>query len=527
MNNTVQTGLAPRHYTNSHNCPHYVEGICPRSMVVPFSGPEDARLVVVGEAPGRQENDKGVPFIGDSGQELDRLYLPAAGVRRESVLVANAVCCMPKLRNGNRTPSRELVKHCSSRILLPWLESLLEQRERVVVALGSVSSRVLSDNPPEPGIVEPLPGGWLLCAPHPAAAMRSTGRISRVMDEILRSFRTAGRLMRNPTDVLATPAPCAMRLCTGNSDLVYWLGEPDTVAVDTETMGFASSIYCLSFAADTAHGARSAVLLERDADLRHLVDWLCRRNVVMHNALYDIEAIASAAGYDAADRLLEVVDDTMLLAYEIRGLPLGLKPLASMLCGYRMQDYESVMLPQFRQALVDILRSSADQWRSAVDTHPCCTLGGSLFNDYGSTRIPSHLRPQRSETPEQYSLRLKEIGDDVLRPLAGRSIEALQGRDGYKFSCLLLEEIDSRFAWTSAVETATVCARRAESSGSMRDLQKVLHDCRSNSMLARHLPRSVYELLPVINQEVLASYAAQDAEATLAVWKILSMEVTR
>lgn len=507
--------MYPCAHTRSQNCPHYLDGICPDSHVVPFSGPEDSPLIVVGEAPGATENQKGVPFIGDSGQELDRLYLPQSGMARKDVAVANAIGCLPPGR-----PSAELIRHCSQHVLLPWLEQRLEERERVVVCLGTISAEVVGgEDHPEPGVVGAVPGGWLLCAPHPAAAMRSASRAGRIMDEILLTFRVARALLQNPEEVIRSQWTYDRRLCADVGSLIRWLGEEPVVAMDTETMGFASRIYCSSFAA----GSRSAVLMADNTSWPALIDWLSKRRVVMHNALYDVEAVASAAGPDAADRLLASVEDTMLLAYEIRGLPLGLKPLAALLCGYNMQTYEATFLPHFRAVLSARLKALADRWRESVDAFPCCTLTGGLFSEPGVDLVVSGaLRPRRGETPEDYRQRLKGLEDEVLAPLAGRRIEALQGGEGYKFSCILLEEVDSRFAWTAAVDTAVSCAMVADRCRSLKELQAVLATARRNRHLAPDLPSSVHSLMSVIDQSVLVEYAAQDAEATLSVWRKLN-----
>lgn len=78
-----------------------------RTRAVPWSGPVGGRadLVIVGEAPGAEEDSKGVPFVGRSGKLLDRL-LEQAGTHRDRCFVANTLCCRPP---ENRDPRpREL-----------------------------------------------------------------------------------------------------------------------------------------------------------------------------------------------------------------------------------------------------------------------------------------------------------------------------------------------------------------------------------------------------------------------------------
>ena len=53
------------------------------------TGPKPARVALIGEAPGKEESFRGVPFVGDSGTELSELYFPLAGLRRSQVYIDN------------------------------------------------------------------------------------------------------------------------------------------------------------------------------------------------------------------------------------------------------------------------------------------------------------------------------------------------------------------------------------------------------------------------------------------------------
>src|ERR1700752_1129717 len=76
-------------------------------------GPDDARYVIVGEAPGAKEVKTGVPFIGPSGRLLDKI-LNHHGIDRETeVFVTNTVLCRPPLKDGKNTPPKApAVKAC-------------------------------------------------------------------------------------------------------------------------------------------------------------------------------------------------------------------------------------------------------------------------------------------------------------------------------------------------------------------------------------------------------------------------------
>jgi uracil-DNA glycosylase len=109
-----------------------------RTQVVFGEGDPRARLVLVGEAPGADEDRDGLPFAGRSGRALDAL-LGEAGLDRPGAFVTNTVKCRPP---GDRRPTPAEVDACR-----PWLDlELSVVRPEVVVALGATASRRLVDD---------------------------------------------------------------------------------------------------------------------------------------------------------------------------------------------------------------------------------------------------------------------------------------------------------------------------------------------------------------------------------------------
>jgi len=105
---------------------------------VPGVGDRKARLMIVGEGPGHDEDIRGEPFVGRSGQLLDRM-LQAIGIRREQVYITNIVKCRPP---NNRDPKPEEAQQCRR-----YLEAQIEQiAPRVILSVGRVSAHNLLDS---------------------------------------------------------------------------------------------------------------------------------------------------------------------------------------------------------------------------------------------------------------------------------------------------------------------------------------------------------------------------------------------
>jgi DNA polymerase len=161
-----------------------------RTQVVFSDGAVDAKLVVVGEAPGANEDATGLPFVGAAGKFLDLLLATADLSREESVYICNVLKCRPP---GNRNPMPDEIESCA-----PYLRKQLELiRPRALLAVGSFAAKLLTGDENGTlgrlrGEVHSYEGVPLVCTYHPAALLRNP--------KWTRSFWDDLQLLRNLLD---------------------------------------------------------------------------------------------------------------------------------------------------------------------------------------------------------------------------------------------------------------------------------------------------------------------------------------
>lgn len=140
-----------------------------RNKVVFGAGNSDADLMLIGEAPGAEEDRQGLPFVGAAGELLTRI-LTAIEMRREDVYIANILKCRPP---GNRDPQPDEVSSCRG-----YLERQIELiQPKIIVALGRIAAQTLLGNDTPIGRMR---GQWYrvmgipaMVTYHPAALLRN------------------------------------------------------------------------------------------------------------------------------------------------------------------------------------------------------------------------------------------------------------------------------------------------------------------------------------------------------------------
>lgn len=164
-----------------------------RTNVVFGSGDPDARLMLVGEAPGKNEDLQGDPFVGAAGHLLDDL-LESIDVKRQEAYIANVLKCRPP---GNRDPKQDEIDSCKGYLR----EQIRMIHPDVVVTLGNFATKLLV--PTEIGItrmrgqvIDWWLGARLIPTFHPSAALR--GR-PQVKEQMLEDFTLARSVLDEET----------------------------------------------------------------------------------------------------------------------------------------------------------------------------------------------------------------------------------------------------------------------------------------------------------------------------------------
>ncbi|MGV8090046.1 MAG: uracil-DNA glycosylase [Methanothrix sp.] len=153
-------------------CPLYLS----RNLTVPGSGPSEAEIMLVGEAPGREEDLKGLPFVGRAGRLLDEA-LDEAGLKREDVFITSVIKCRPP---QNRKPKKKEIELC-----LPYLEDQMDAiRPRIICLMGNTAIQAVL------GVVGvTVLRGQILCdrflvTYHPAAVLRNRNLMADFVSDL-------------------------------------------------------------------------------------------------------------------------------------------------------------------------------------------------------------------------------------------------------------------------------------------------------------------------------------------------------
>jgi len=179
MRKKIEIKKLDREINNCRKCPLRKTA----KKAVPGEGPASAKILLIGEAPGREEDLTGRPFVGRAGKLLDQL-LKEAGIKREEIFITSVIKHRPP---KNRKPATTEIKSC-----LPYLERQLKIiNPRKIILLGGVAFSVffpkekLKDSK---GRLIKKYGKEFFIVYHPAAGLRST-RTKKILEKDFKKIR--------------------------------------------------------------------------------------------------------------------------------------------------------------------------------------------------------------------------------------------------------------------------------------------------------------------------------------------------
>lgn len=303
-------------------------------------GPQPASVLCIAERPGEQENRAGRVLVGKSGQELDELYLPLAGLDRAGVRVCNTVLCWA---DNNKTPTDKQIAQCAANHLP--LEITMTNPETIILMgatpcglLPGINLKMMHGIPQHTDKVGALFGwsGWVVPCYHPAMGLHESRWMKTMCDDWrdLGAVLTGGRFERDPPE---EPTIYREGMYVGPHTFHSLAG------VDTESHGGRP----WSVQVSMTHGTG---MLWRTTDangMGFLREMAPQWDVVLHNAAYDLEVLRRLGIHIRSYR------DTMQESFQLGDLPQGLKELSYRLFRHTMTSYEETVRPASIRKLIE------------------------------------------------------------------------------------------------------------------------------------------------------------------------------
>lgn len=356
--------------------------LCPRVRPpVPSTGPVPATVLLLGEAGHRTEDIQGLPFVGDTGKELDNVYLPLSGIPRSEYHIYNARCCSNK---DYANPTPEEARSCAETHLG---ELLSKVKPKIIMPMGAVACSLF------PGINLnthhgiPRPGSWgpwsgiVFPTYHPTAGMRKTAYMIPLMNDFAALKTLVAEVEAGTFEYPSDPYPEPdYRIIKSPNDLVEYFevgrggpGDIEWLACDTESYPDGSP-FCLTFSHTPGTGRLIYVKyrdLMNEFEAIHTCCGLATPNeyfkLLFHNYLHDV------VPFDELDIPIGKFVDTMVYAYNLclggggddddensgagRG-SLSLKTLAFRHLAMHMTSFKDTVHPFSKPHMVEWLKTA-------------------------------------------------------------------------------------------------------------------------------------------------------------------------
>ena len=326
---------------------------CPRKYglrAISGDGPRPARILGIMERPGQDENRNGRVACGKTGQELDELYLPLAGMDRSEVRLCNTVLCG---HESNKAPTDKEVAQCAPHHIPDEIE---RTNPDCIVLMGATACSLVAGIrldymhgiPQHTSKVGELFGwrGWLVPMFHPAIGLHESRWMQQCMDDWsgLKDFLTDEVYREGDPPAKTT----FYRHVRGAAEVQYYMEcatDDCQPAMDTESHGGYPWSMQVSVKPDTGILIRANDKEALDALDFRLNSSFHPWDVAMHHAAHDLKE-----AYRMGVRMLRY-RDTMQEAYHLGNLPQGLKALAYRLFRHTMTSYQETVMPASIRAL--------------------------------------------------------------------------------------------------------------------------------------------------------------------------------
>lgn len=335
--------------------------LCPgQHKCIPPSGPQHkGGLLFVGEAPGKNEEEKNAVFIGKTGEEVDRHYLPLAGLRRDQVCFTNAIRCLPISAGGKLDPDRTgdmaLLSSCAETHLFPTIEAM---RPRAIVPMGRFACEAIL-----PGLdlelLHGIPQESLWGIPvfpmyHPALGLHEPKKMLYVRTDWDRLRKFLNGSLYQPIDPYPDPDYKEVEYESEIQEV-----DP-TIPLSGDTESSREGPFCLTYSQQPGTGR--LIRAER-RDLLSALQLKLERwesKIAFHNWPYDW-MVTEDMGLQFRR---PCIVDTMVCVYHLGNMPQGLKALARRELGMMMEDFFADVVPLYSKPhVLEYYRMAyAEEW---------------------------------------------------------------------------------------------------------------------------------------------------------------------
>jgi uracil-DNA glycosylase len=180
--------LLQKLYEPFKECAHCPLGITTKHNVVCGQGNSNAKLILIGEAPGKHEDEQGIPFVGRSGMLLTKA-LSRLNIDRKDIFITNSVKCRPP---QNRKPTRPESKTYKNLLLLQEIDII---QPMVICTLGATALECLLETPVKMEEVHgkklSFNGIILIPAYHPAYILRNPNKFETWLNDLEKAWSLA------------------------------------------------------------------------------------------------------------------------------------------------------------------------------------------------------------------------------------------------------------------------------------------------------------------------------------------------